>query len=56
MYLKEERDEYDDEFDKMREENLKTRHYQAKEELITAQKSVEDCNKKLANARQQVTD
>ena len=50
----EERDEYDEEFDKMREENLKTRQVQAKEEYVTAVKVVEECRTNLGYAKEQV--
>ena len=51
----EERDEYDDEFDRMREENLKTRVVQAQEELKDANKRVDDCRTKLGHAKAQVS-
>ena len=50
----EERDEYDEEFDRMREANLKTRQVQAKEEYSDAVKNVDKCRKNLATAREQV--
>ena len=50
----EERDEYDEEFDRMREANLKTRQVQAKEEYSDAVKNVDRCRKNLATAREQV--
>ena len=50
----EEYDEYDREFDKMREATLKTRGVQAKEELASATKHVEECRKHLDYAREQV--
>ena len=50
----EERDEYDDEFDKMREANLKTRAVQAKEEHGDALKTVDEWRGKLAHAKEQV--
>ena len=50
----EEYDEYDREFDKMREATLKTRGVQAKEELGNATKHVEECRKHLDYAREQV--
>ncbi len=50
----EDRDEYDDEFDKMREANLKTRCVQAKEEYEDAVKNVDQCRKNLAYAKEQV--
>jgi len=52
--LLEERDEYDEEFDRMREANLKTRLIQAKDEHTTALKTVEQCRSKLSYAKQQV--
>ena len=50
----EERDEYDDEFDRMREANLKTRLVQAKDEYTAAVTTVEECRGKLSYAKQQV--
>ncbi|GFN75495.1 dynein beta chain, ciliary [Plakobranchus ocellatus] len=47
-------DEYDAEFDRMREANLKTRQVQAKEELELAQVKLDECRQKLAYARDQV--
>ena len=54
FHLTEEYDEYDREFDKMREATLKTRGVQAKEELASATKHVEECRKNLDYARDQV--
>ena len=53
VLVAEERDEYDDEFDRMREANLKTRVVQAQEELKDASKRVDDCRLKLSHARAQ---
>ncbi len=50
----EERDEYDDEVDRMREANLQTRQVQAKEEYTEAVKTLEECRKNLAYAKEQV--
>lgn len=50
----EEYDEYDAEFDKMREANLMTRGVQAKEELTDVHAKVEECRGNLAHARDQV--
>ena len=50
----EERDEYDDEFERMRAENLKTRVVQAQDELRDATKRVDECRIKLGKARNQV--
>ncbi|KAK3577475.1 hypothetical protein CHS0354_032326 [Potamilus streckersoni] len=50
----EEYDDYDKEFDKMREATLKTRQVQAKEEHALAQKNVEECLKQLEYAKEQV--
>ena len=50
----EEYDEYDAEFDRMREATLKTRQVQAKEEMVEAQKRLEACRTELAYARDQV--
>ena len=52
--LIEEYDEYDKEFDKMREATLKTRGVQAKEELSSATKHVDECRKQLDYAKEQV--
>lgn len=52
--ISEEYDEYDAEFDRMREANLKTRQVQAKDELALAQSQVEQCRASLAYAKQQV--
>ena len=54
LFISEERDEYDDEFDRMREANLQTRQVQAKEEYADAVKSVDECRKSLAYAKEQV--
>lgn len=54
LLLQEEYDDYDKEFDKMREAKLKNRQAVAKEELIQAQKHVEECRQNLEYARQQV--
>ncbi|XP_025098007.1 LOW QUALITY PROTEIN: dynein gamma chain, flagellar outer arm-like [Pomacea canaliculata] len=50
----EEYDDYDKEFDKMREATLKTRQVQAKEEYADAQKRVDECRQQLEYARSQV--
>ncbi|CAL1527205.1 unnamed protein product [Lymnaea stagnalis] len=52
--LKEEYDQYDAEFDRMREANLKSRQIQAKDELASSKAHVEECRTNLAYARQQV--
>ncbi|XP_070190368.1 uncharacterized protein [Littorina saxatilis] len=54
LLKEEEYDDYDAEFDKMREATLKTRQVQAKEEYAEAQKRVEDCRHQLDHARSQV--
>ncbi|XP_059166583.1 dynein axonemal heavy chain 8-like [Physella acuta] len=54
LLKEEEYDEYDAEFDRMREANLKTRQVQAKDELTLAQSQVEQCRGSLAYAKQQV--
>ncbi|XP_035829673.1 dynein heavy chain 5, axonemal isoform X2 [Aplysia californica] len=55
LLKEEEYDDYDAEFDRMREATLKTRQVQAKEELSEAQKNLEECRSNLAYAREQVT-
>ena len=55
VLLLEDRDEYDEEFDRMREANLKTRLIQAKDEHTTALKTVDQCRSKLSYAKQQVS-
>lgn len=52
-FISDERDEYDDEFDRMRAANLKTRLIAAKDEHTEAVKTVASCRDKLAHARQQ---
>ncbi|XP_064629693.1 uncharacterized protein LOC135488785 isoform X2 [Lineus longissimus] len=47
-------DDYDKEFDRIREANLKDRHLKAKEELAIAIKNVDDCRRNLESAKQQV--
>ncbi|CAG5121561.1 unnamed protein product, partial [Candidula unifasciata] len=54
LLKEEEYDEYDAEFDRMKEANMKTRGVQAKEELIDIQAQVKECRTSLAYARQQV--
>ncbi|XP_076466964.1 uncharacterized protein LOC143298129 [Babylonia areolata] len=54
LLKEEEYDDYDAEFDKMREATLKTRQVQAKEEYAEAQKRVEECRQQLDHARSQV--
>ncbi|BFZ10052.1 hypothetical protein BsWGS_13093 [Bradybaena similaris] len=54
LLKEEEYDEYDAEFDRMREANMKNRGVQAKEELIDVQAQVEECRTSLAYAKQQV--
>ena len=54
IFSTEDRDEYDDEFDRKREANLKTRQVQAKEEYDEAVKTVDTCRKNLAYAKEQV--
>ncbi|ESO89151.1 hypothetical protein LOTGIDRAFT_229063 [Lottia gigantea] len=56
LLKQEEYDDYDAEFDKMREANLKTRHIQAKEEYTLAVKAVEDCKHRLEHSKSQVTE
>ncbi|XP_066278010.1 uncharacterized protein [Branchiostoma lanceolatum] len=48
------RDEYDDEFDRMRKENMKSRKLQVVEELAAAKKAVEDAKKALEGSRKKV--
>ena len=52
--LTDERDEYDDEFDRMRAANLRTRLIAARDEHTEATKTVEGCRSKLAYAKEQV--
>ncbi|XP_074662754.1 uncharacterized protein LOC141915202 [Tubulanus polymorphus] len=47
-------DEYDKEFDRLREENMRNRHVKAKEELMASIKQVEHCRHELEGARKQV--
>ncbi|XP_053397319.1 dynein axonemal heavy chain 5-like isoform X6 [Mercenaria mercenaria] len=54
LLKQEEYDDYDREFDKMREATLKTRGVQAREELTTAKTQLEECRKQLEYAREQV--
>ncbi|XP_067674368.1 uncharacterized protein [Haliotis asinina] len=54
LLKQEEWDDYDVEFDKMREATLKTRQVQAKEEYGQAQKTLEECRRSLEDSRQQV--
>ncbi|XP_052708586.1 uncharacterized protein LOC128183562 isoform X10 [Crassostrea angulata] len=54
LLLQEEYDDYDKEFDKMREAKLKNRQAVAKDEYVQAQKTVEECRQNLEYARQQV--
>ncbi|XP_052807484.1 dynein axonemal heavy chain 5-like isoform X7 [Mya arenaria] len=54
LLKQEEYDDYDKEFDKMREATLKTRGVQAREELSGAKTQVEECRKNLEYAREQV--
>ena len=56
LYITEEYDDYDREFDKMREATLKTRGVQAREELTTAKAQVDECRKQLDYAKEQVID
>ena len=49
------RDEYDDDFDRMREASLKSRQEKAREELAEVTKNVELMNKNLASAKEQVS-
>lgn len=49
------RDEYDDDFDRMREATLKSRQEKAKEELAEVTKNVELMKKNLAAAKEQVS-
>lgn len=51
----EEYDDYDVEFDRMREATLKTRQVQAKEELEDAQKMLVQCRSNLSYAKEQVS-
>ncbi|XP_071818739.1 dynein axonemal heavy chain 5-like isoform X4 [Apostichopus japonicus] len=54
LLAEEERDEYDREFERLREENLKTRRVAIEEELAEAQRTVTDCRNTLQKAREQV--
>lgn len=55
LFIAEEYDDYDREFDKMREATLKTRGVQAREELASAKQNVDECRKNLEYAREQVS-
>lgn len=50
-----EKDEYDAEFDRMREATMKSRQEKAKEELASVLETIEDLKKKLLSAKEQVT-
>ena len=52
--IQDERDEYDDEFEKIREANRKTRSVQVKDEYESSVKLVDKCRKDLAYAKGQV--
>ena len=52
--LTEVKDEYDDEFERMREANLRTRQVVAVDEYNDAKSMVEDCRAKLAEQKKQV--
>ena len=54
MFSIEERDEYDDEFEKLRELTLKNRQVQSKEELEETKLKIEECQKKLKSQKEQV--
>ncbi|KAL4232681.1 hypothetical protein ACF0H5_007369 [Mactra antiquata] len=54
LLKQEEYDDYDREFDKMREATLKTRGVQAREELSAAKGQVDECRKNLDYAKDQV--
>ena len=49
-----EKDDYDAEFDRMREATMKSRQEKAREELESTAQSIEDLKKKLSSAREQV--
>lgn len=51
---KDERDNYDEEFEKLREANLRSREVKAHEELQVAEKNVATCQEQLEYARKQV--
>ncbi|XP_071504103.1 dynein axonemal heavy chain 5-like [Diadema antillarum] len=54
LLVDEERDEYDREFDRMREENLKSRKVAIEEDLAVARKKVEECRATLQKIHDQV--
>lgn len=56
LLVQEERDQYDDAFEKMREQKMRSRQVKAIEELAAAKKKVEDCRTRLAYARDQVSE
>ncbi|XP_071954985.1 uncharacterized protein [Antedon mediterranea] len=54
LLMDDDRDEYDKEFDRLREENLKCRQVAIGEELLKATKELEECRASLQKAREQV--
>ncbi|XP_070568705.1 dynein axonemal heavy chain 5-like isoform X4 [Ptychodera flava] len=54
LLANEEEDEYDKQFELLREANLKSRQVKIEEELITAKKKVDDCRASLQQSRDQV--
>lgn len=54
LLKQEERDHYDDAFEKMREQKMRSRQVKAIEELATAKRKVEEWRIKLGYAREQV--
>ena len=55
VFIAEERDEYDKEFERMRQENLQSRKQAIEEELEAAGRQVAECRAVLQKARDQVT-
>ncbi|XP_033113255.1 dynein heavy chain 5, axonemal-like isoform X2 [Anneissia japonica] len=54
LLMADDKDEYDKEFDRLREQNLKCRQVAIEEELIQAAKRVEECRTSLQKACEQV--
>ncbi|XP_041462850.1 dynein heavy chain 8, axonemal-like [Lytechinus variegatus] len=54
LLIDDERDEYDREFDRMREENLKSRKVAIEEDLATVRKKVDECRATLQKIHDQV--
>ena len=54
LWFPEERDEYDEAFERLREASLKKRSVEAKEELADAVQMVEECRQKLKLQRESV--